>query len=248
MFFVSISKYIRTPLNQPTNLIGWEYEMNYLPRGHDSWCWNSKKNLPFLVFRLEGCKIIISCSCTRTMVFVAQWHPRPMFWQVGPSGREIFLSFFLGGEGGGGSLLLEMADSSNVPVKSKPKHRNIAPPPPPSFAGREGGNFMKWVFPGVGHLITTHRGWGIWSQALISCYIALIPRGVITSLDTFKAKDTWFLADWLKSKGLYISFALYLKVFKNHLYYLRYVRVSINPCLHWKVSQGGGIWSPGMDL
>ena len=47
------------------------------------------------------------------------------------------------------------------------------------------------------------------------------------------------------------SFALYLKVFKNHSYYLRHVRVlSIKPCLHtqlpkhnrsyWKVSRGLG--------
>ena len=120
---------------------------------------------------------------------------------------------------------------------------------------------MNLVFPGAGHLITTHRGWGIWSLASISCYAALIPRGVIimaeASLGVFKAKDTRFVADWLKSKGL--SFALYLKVFKNHLYYLWHVRVlSIKPCLHtqlpehnrsyWKVSRGGGFWSPGMDL
>ena len=55
------------------------------------------------------------------------------------------------------------------------------------------------------------------------------------------------------------SFVLYLKVFKNHLYYLWHVRVlSIKSYLHTqlpehnksyrKVSQGGGIWSPGMDL
>ena len=52
----------------------------------------------------------------------------------------------------------------NVPVKSKLQH----PPPPPTraypghltrFSAREGGN-----------LITTHRGWGIWSLASISCY------------------------------------------------------------------------------
>ena len=37
--------------------------------------------------------------------------------------------------------------------------------------------------------------------------IALIPRGVInsagTSIDAFKAKDTRFVVDWLKSKGLH---------------------------------------------
>ena len=69
------------------------------------------------------------------------------------------------------------------------------------------------------------------------------------SLGAFKAKDTRFVADWLKSKGL--SFALYLKVFKSHLYYLWHVRVLSNkPCLHtqlpehnrsyWKVFPGWG--------
>ena len=71
-----------------------------------------------------------------------------------------------------------------------------------------------------------------------------------TSLDVFKAKDTRFVADWLKSKGLH-KFSLYLKVFKNHLYYLWHVRMlSIKPCLYtqlpahnrsyWKVSRGWG--------
>ena len=54
----------------------------------------------------------------------------------------------------------------NVPVKLKLEH-------PPghltSFPAREGGNLMNLVSPGIGHLITTHRGWGIWSLASISC-------------------------------------------------------------------------------
>ena len=71
-----------------------------------------------------------------------------------------------------------------------------------------------------------------------------------------KIPDSW-RTGW-KSKAC-TSFALYLKVFKNYLYYLRHVRVlSIKPCLHtqllehnknyWKVSLGWGIRSPGMDL
>ena len=58
-----------------------------------------------------------------------------------------------------------------------------------------------------------------------------------TSLHAFKAKDTRFVADWLKSKGLH-KLVLYLKVFKNHLYYLWHVRVlSIKPCLHTQLPE-----------
>ena len=59
---------------------------------------------------------------------------------------------------------------------------NIPPGIPRAFdvfccpGGRE---FDELSFPGAGHLITTHRRWGIWSLASISCYVALIPRGVI---------------------------------------------------------------------
>ena len=47
---------------------------------------------------------------------------------------------------------------------------NIPTPPPlpqaypghlTSLAAQKGGNLMNLVFPRVGHLITTHRGWGI---------------------------------------------------------------------------------------
>ena len=73
-----------------------------------------------------------------------------------------------------------------------------------------------------------------------------------TNLNAFIAKDTRFVAHWLKAKACK-SFVLYLKVFKNHLYYLWHVSVrvlSIKPCLHtqlpehnrsyWKVSRGWG--------
>ena len=123
---------------------------------------------------------------------------------------------------------------------------NIPPPPPraypghfTSFAAQEGGNL---VFPGAGHLITT--------------YVALIPRQWRDkswrrqALVHWKRKipDSWWTG-W-KAQAC-TSFALYLKVFKNRLYYLRRVRVlSIKPCLHsqlpehkrsyWKVSRGWG--------
>ena len=50
-----------------------------------------------------------------------------------------------------------------------------------------------------------------------------------TILDAFKAKDTPFLSDWLKSKGLHKLCSVFEGI-KNHLYYLRHVRaLSINP-------------------
>ena len=69
----------------------------------------------------------------------------------------------------------------NVPVKSKLKHPlpRAYPRHLTSFATREGGNLMNLVFPGAGHLLSTHRGWGIWLLASIACYVALISRGMI---------------------------------------------------------------------
>ena len=54
-----------------------------------------------------------------------------------------------------------------------------------------------------------------------------------TRLDAFKAKDTRFVADWLKSKGLHKLCSVFEGILKNHFYYLRRTRVlSIKPCLH----------------
>ena len=48
-----------------------------------------------------------------------------------------------------------------------------------SFPAREGGNLMNFVFPGTGHLITTHRGWGNLIASLdFMLRVALIPRDV----------------------------------------------------------------------
>ena len=57
---------------------------------------------------------------------------------------------------------------SNIPIKSKFKY---SPGHTPGIwrlflPERER---MNLVFPGAGHLITTHRKWGIWSLASISC-------------------------------------------------------------------------------
>ena len=55
-----------------------------------------------------------------------------------------------------------------------------------------------------------------------------------TNLRAFKAKDT---RNGRKAKAC-TSFVLYLKVFKNHLYYLWHVRVlSIKPCLHTQLPE-----------
>ena len=72
-----------------------------------------------------------------------------------------------------------------------------------------------------------------------------------TSLDAFKAKDTRFVADWLKSKGLHKLCSVLEGIQEPNWYYLWHVRVlSIKPCLHtqlpahnrsyWKVSRGWG--------
>ena len=60
-----------------------------------------------------------------------------------------------------------------------------------------------------------------------------------TSLDACKAKDSRFVADLLKSKGLQEL----LKAFKNHLYYLGHVRaLSIRPCLHTHLPEHNRSW------
>ena len=67
---------------------------------------------------------------------------------------------------------------------------------------------MNLVFPGVGHLITTHKGVG----NLIASFDFMLRRADSTwrdkswrrqSLTHSKAKDIPFLSDWLKSKGLH---------------------------------------------
>ena len=65
---------------------------------------------------------------------------------------------------------------ASTPPRAYPRH--LTP-----FLAREGGN-----------LITTHRGWGIWSLASMSCYET-------SNFDEFKGKDWMFVVDWLKTKG-----------------------------------------------
>ena len=75
-----------------------------------------------------------------------------------------------------------------------------------------------------------------------------------TSLHAFKAKDTRFVADWLKSKGLHKLCSVFegtQEPFTLSLACKSVVSRSIKPCLHTqlpehnksyrKVSRGGGI-------
>ena len=79
-----------------------------------------------------------------------------------------------------------------------------------------------------------------------------------TSLHAFKAKDTRFVADWLKSKGLHKLFSVFegiqepfilslacKSVVLNHVY-IHSFRSVIKATE--KFPWDGGIWSPGMDL
>ena len=52
-------------------------------------------------------------------------------------------------------LMYQSTRSLNIPLpKACPGHLT-------SFPSQGGGNLVNLVFPGAGHLITTHRGWGI---------------------------------------------------------------------------------------
>ena len=104
---------------------------------------------------------------------------------------------------------------------------------------------MNLVFPGAGHLITTHRGWGIWSLVSISYYVALIPRGVINH----GGDKPWCIqSERYPIRG---GLAEKQRLAQALLCIWRYVRVlSIKPCLHtqllehnrsyWKGSRGRG--------
>ena len=59
--------------------------------------------------------------------------------------------------------------AGNVPVKSKLKHRPPFPPGIPRafdvFSCQGGREFDEFSLPGAGHLITTQKGWKLWSLA-----------------------------------------------------------------------------------
>ena len=148
------------------------------------------------------------------------------------------------------------AHNINVPVKSKLKH----PPPGISrafdvFCCTGGREFDELSLP-------QGRAFDHYSQGV---------RNLIASFDFVlrRADSTWRDKSWrrqalMRSKrkipdswqtgwgaNVCTSFALYLKVLKNHLYYLWHVKVpSIKPCLHtqfpernrsyWKVSRRWG--------
>ena len=53
-----------------------------------------------------------------------------------------------------------------------------------------------------------------------------------TSLDAFKAKDTRFVADWLKSKGLHKLCSVFEGIQEPFVLSLTYKSVVYKPCLH----------------
>ena len=120
---------------------------------------------------------------------------------------------------------------------------------------------MNSVFPGAGHLITTHRGWGIWSLATMSCYVALIPRDVINHggdkpwcIQSKRYPICGRLAEKQKlaqallclySRTICITFSMLECCLLNHVY-IHSFRNIIEATE--KFPGGGGIWLPGMDL
>ena len=86
--------------------------------------------------------------------------------------------------------------------------------------------------------------------------VTLIPRGAINhggDKPWCIQSERYPIRGWKANAYMYTSFALYLKVFKNHFYYFWHVKVlSIKPCLrtqlpernrsYWKVSRGWGHW------
>ena len=108
------------------------------------------------------------------------------------------------------------------------------PPPTTSFAAREGGNLIASFDFMLRRVDSTWRDKSWRRQALMH--------------SKRKRPDSW-RTGW-KVKAC-TNFALYLKVFKNHFYYLRHIRMlSIKSCLHtqlpehnrryWKVSRRWG--------
>ena len=60
-----------------------------------------------------------------------------------------------------------------------------------------------------------------------------------TSLDAFKAKDTRFVADWLKSKGLHKLCSVFEGI--QEPFVCKHVRVlPIKPCLHTQLEKFPG--------
>ena len=95
---------------------------------------------------------------------------------------------------------------------------------------------MNLVFPGEEHLITTHRGWGIWSLAFTS---GVLNHG---GLPENQRLAQALLCIWRYSRTTYITFGCCLL---NHVY-IHSFRSMIEATE--KFPGGGGIWSPGMDL
>ena len=58
-----------------------------------------------------------------------------------------------------------------------------------------------------------------------------------TSLDAFKAKDTRFMADWLKSKGLHKLFSVLEGIQEPFVLSSAFKSVFYEPCLHTQLPE-----------
>ena len=121
-------------------------------------------------------------------------------------------------------LLYQSNRSFNIPPRTYPKEFDL-----------EGRNLPNVFFPGKESLITTHRGWGIWSLASISCYESRwYWRGLIitgetaeTNFDEFKGKNYGFVADWLKTEALpKLCTVLLLKVINENRFLYNYETIN----------------------
>ena len=112
-------------------------------------------------------------------------------------------------------LCISQIEASTSPPPGIPRAFDV-------FSCPAAGNLINLVFPGA----------GIWSL-LIGSDKSCRRQAFMHS--KWKIPDSW-RSSW-KAKAC-TSFLLYLKVFKNHLYYLWHVRVlSIKPCLHTQLPE-----------
>ena len=141
---------------------------------------------------------------------------------------------------------------------------NIPPPGIPwafdVFSCPGGREFDELSLPRVGHLITSHRGWGIWSLVSISCHESRVINNhgedkpsciqserypIRGGLAEKQRLAQALFCIWRYSRAIYIIFGMYECCLLNHVY-IHSFRSIIKATE--KFPGGGDIWSPGMDL